>query len=97
MGQKMKCFLIVLSLRILGMPSFAWAQEEPHPVDEWIKEQQAKVEEDRQRVESAEAARSASQNNANMPNTSRPSESPQERRLIYKKPTSNVGGRTWGR
>lgn len=93
----MKPFVIALSLCILGMPSFALAQEEPHPVDEWIKTQQAKVEEDRQRVEGTEAARNASQNNTNIPNTSRPSEPPQERRLIYKKPTSSVGGRTWNR
>lgn len=92
----MKYLGIALSLCILGMPITAWAQEAPHPVDEWIKQQQAKVEEDRQRVEGMEQhSRNSAGNETNSASSSAQAEPPQERRLIYKKPTSNVGGRTW--
>lgn len=96
MGQIMKFLTLTLSLCILGAPSFASAEEEVHPVDEWIKTQQAKVEEDRQRVEGMEQrSRNSAGNDTNLTPSTVQSEPPQERRLIYKKPTSNVGGRTW--
>ena len=79
----------------LGVSKTYAQEEEPHPVDEWIKTQQAKVEADRQRIEAEEQARNTERNQTSIPNEFISEDPAPPRKLIYRKPKPNQGKRVW--